>query len=96
MSECSGADCPCQPADKVGVCEGQECGKTFYKEELTAYRFGHYNHPDGHKEPISLQLCPGCLIKKNGISGVTRDRMKVGRNEPCPCASGKKYKKCCA
>ena len=19
----------------------------------------------------------------------------VGRNEPCPCASGKKYKKCC-
>jgi SWIM/SEC-C metal-binding protein len=21
---------------------------------------------------------------------------KVGRNEPCPCDSGKKYKKCCA
>ncbi|MEW6664997.1 MAG: PBPRA1643 family SWIM/SEC-C metal-binding motif protein [Thermodesulfobacteriota bacterium] len=21
--------------------------------------------------------------------------MKVGRNEPCPCGSGKKYKKCC-
>ena len=20
---------------------------------------------------------------------------KVGRNEPCPCGSGKKYKKCC-
>jgi len=20
---------------------------------------------------------------------------KVGRNEPCPCASGKKFKKCC-
>lgn len=20
---------------------------------------------------------------------------KVGRNEPCPCKSGKKYKKCC-
>ena len=20
---------------------------------------------------------------------------KVGRNEPCPCESGKKYKKCC-
>lgn len=24
------------------------------------------------------------------ISGTT-----VGRNEPCPCGSGKKYKKCC-
>ena len=23
------------------------------------------------------------------------DVMKVGRNDPCPCGSGKKYKKCC-
>ena len=22
-------------------------------------------------------------------------RIKVGRNDPCPCGSGKKYKKCC-
>ncbi|MBE0503378.1 MAG: preprotein translocase subunit SecA [Desulfuromonadales bacterium] len=26
---------------------------------------------------------------------VTRDEDKVGRNEMCPCGSGKKYKKCC-
>ena len=25
----------------------------------------------------------------------TREHPKVGRNEPCPCGSGKKYKKCC-
>jgi preprotein translocase subunit SecA len=25
---------------------------------------------------------------------VTRDEPKVGRNDPCPCGSGKKYKKC--
>jgi preprotein translocase subunit SecA len=25
---------------------------------------------------------------------VTRDAPKVGRNEPCPCGSGKKYKHC--
>ena len=25
----------------------------------------------------------------------TRDAPKVGRNDPCPCGSGKKYKKCC-
>jgi preprotein translocase subunit SecA len=25
---------------------------------------------------------------------VTRSMPKVGRNEPCPCGSGKKYKKC--
>jgi preprotein translocase subunit SecA len=26
---------------------------------------------------------------------VTRKSEKVGRNDPCPCGSGKKYKKCC-
>jgi len=26
---------------------------------------------------------------------VARDEEKVGRNDPCPCGSGKKYKKCC-
>jgi len=26
---------------------------------------------------------------------VTRKDKKVGRNDPCPCGSGKKYKKCC-
>ncbi|MFN2257133.1 MAG: preprotein translocase subunit SecA [Desulfuromonadaceae bacterium] len=26
---------------------------------------------------------------------VVRDENKVGRNDPCPCGSGKKYKKCC-
>ena len=25
---------------------------------------------------------------------VRRDQPKVGRNDPCPCGSGKKYKKC--
>src|SRR6478735_5830058 len=25
---------------------------------------------------------------------VRRDKPKVGRNDPCPCGSGKKYKKC--
>jgi preprotein translocase subunit SecA len=24
-----------------------------------------------------------------------RDGQKVGRNDPCPCGSGRKYKKCC-
>ena len=26
---------------------------------------------------------------------IKRDAPKVGRNEPCPCGSGKKYKHCC-
>ena len=29
------------------------------------------------------------------IEQFRRDQPKVGRNEPCPCGSGKKFKKCC-
>ena len=29
------------------------------------------------------------IIRKPAVS------KKVGRNDPCPCGSGKKYKKCC-
>ena len=28
-------------------------------------------------------------------SQAKRSSSKVGRNEPCPCGSGKKYKRCC-
>ncbi len=29
------------------------------------------------------------------VTTVRREGRKIGRNEPCPCGSGKKYKKCC-
>ena len=29
------------------------------------------------------------------VSQVQRTAPKIGRNDPCPCGSGKKYKKCC-
>jgi len=29
------------------------------------------------------------------VKTIKLDRPKVGRNDPCPCGSGKKYKKCC-
>ena len=33
--------------------------------------------------------------KKNNNSPYIRTGKKVGRNDPCPCGSGKKYKQCC-
>lgn len=35
------------------------------------------------------------LYKEQKESGTIRKEKKVGRNDPCPCGSGKKYKKCC-
>ena len=34
-------------------------------------------------------------FSKNEIIGSKTKKEKVGRNDPCPCGSGKKYKKCC-
>ena len=57
------------------------------------------------KESPQLQTAkpvPQRVTLSRGESGevskaptVKREGKKVGRNEPCPCGSGKKYKKCC-
>lgn len=35
------------------------------------------------------------IAKNYKDSKTVRNENKVGRNDPCPCGSGKKYKKCC-
>ena len=35
------------------------------------------------------------LYREQKASGTIRREKKIGRNDPCPCGSGKKYKKCC-
>ncbi|OYO76143.1 hypothetical protein CG709_16065 [Lachnotalea glycerini] len=41
--------------------------------------------PEKRKELYKTQKASGTIVKGH----------KVGRNDPCPCGSGKKYKKCC-
>jgi preprotein translocase subunit SecA len=45
--------------------------------------------PDGEAPPLGAQTMGAGV----GAS-VTRGEPKVGRNDPCPCGSGKKYKQC--
>ena len=49
-----------------------------------------------HHETSTFKKQDGVWYYVDGIMG-QRPRVapKVGRNEPCPCGSGKKYKKCC-
>ena len=35
------------------------------------------------------------FYKEQKESTTIRKPKKIGRNDPCPCGSGKKYKKCC-
>ena len=34
-------------------------------------------------------------VRASDTFGTVRRAYKIGRNEPCPCGSGKKYKRCC-
>lgn len=52
------------------------------------------NHQEGALEERSR------FLQEDGrwyyVDGAMNDRTaKVGRNDPCPCGSGKKFKKCC-
>lgn len=46
------------------------------------------------RRPSSLYYSHGTNFASSGSLHVKK-KEKVGRNEPCPCGSGKKYKKCC-
>lgn len=44
------------------------------------------SYPDPAHSDLTPSFTTGTIV---------RETRKVGRNEPCPCGSGKKYKKCC-
>ena len=51
------------------------------------------------KEEFSDEAAPRIQPQTSGLSSVYQPLIipqpKIGRNDPCPCGSGKKYKKCC-
>jgi preprotein translocase subunit SecA len=51
--------------------------------------FGRPSTPSGHESPQPARTGGDDVIKT-----FKHDAPKVGRNDPCPCGSGKKYKKC--
>ena len=48
---------------------------------------------DGKTPADLLDADPGLAPSK--VETYRRDEPRIGRNDPCPCGSGKKYKKCC-
>jgi SEC-C motif-containing protein len=53
---------------------------------------------EDHHEKAEFERRDGSWVYVEGEiipETVTREGPKVGRNDPCPCGSGKKYKKCC-
>ena len=47
------------------------------------------------RQVASLQATSGPITGDVSVDDHPVANAKVGRNAPCPCGSGKKYKKCC-
>ena len=54
--------------------------------------FDHHEIATFEKIDNEWRFIDGKII---GPAPVRREEPKIGRNDPCPCGSGKKYKKCC-
>jgi len=63
-------------------------------EEYSALRSGPV--PDANEVPDKMGI-PKAMpdTRPNKEETYKRESPKVGRNDPCPCGSGRKYKKCC-
>ncbi|MFT3923365.1 MAG: YchJ family protein [Myxococcales bacterium] len=77
--------------------EGGPEDDTGYVEFIARYGMDGVDHV--HHERSRFRRIDGRWYFINGqkVGGATvrNDKPKVGRNDPCPCGSGKKFKKCC-
>ena len=74
-----------------------EPGATHGTVEFVA-RYRYQGKALAHHELGSFRLAEGRWLYVDGVvnpKAAPRSAARVGRNDPCPCGSGKKYKKCC-
>ena len=50
---------------------------------------------DENGNPLQMQMPEEVEEDSEPQIPYQRESAKIGRNDPCPCGSGKKYKKCC-
>ena len=73
--------------------ESDDKGVVEFVARYTVKNKGNHHHERStfDKKDGKWWFTDGKLINDT----VKRESRKVGRNEPCPCGSGKKFKKCC-
>jgi hypothetical protein len=68
--------------------------ESFGLDEKTADLFRKYLQTGKLKE-LEEESSEPIALPPQSIKPYRREQPKVGRNDPCPCGGGKKYKKCC-
>lgn len=64
------------------------------EQKLRAQQAVKYIHNDAKAPTEAAQAPARRLVSDSAEQPFVRDGKKVGRNEPCPCGSGKKFKQC--
>ena len=80
----------------LNVIDGKEDDGEGSVEFIATYsqndeKIEHHELATFRKEAGTWTFVDGRMLNKP----FRRDQPKIGRNDPCPCGSGKKYKKCC-
>ena len=57
--------------------------------------FWHWKQQPINEARAKANASPMASRRQGDSVQVVRTSPKVGRNDPCPCGSGKKYKQCC-
>ncbi len=86
----------------LGMFSDRKLAKAFYQEIAVASSDSFEDYvarmldmfEDAMKQYAHLGRCIQTALSEQASEPVIR-KAKTGRNEPCPCGSGKKYKKCC-
>lgn len=58
----------------------------------------HRSHVKGNERTSVIGDADGGFageLLPQGLGQTSKPQKKIGRNAPCPCGSGKKYKRCC-
>lgn len=63
--------------------------------QLIDVDFEYYSQDDIPKEQIEDLRQKAGILKTDRINRAKQTSGEIGRNDPCPCGSGLKYKKCC-
>ena len=71
---------------------------SFIHDEFEQFGLPENDESEAERVPAANVLQPNQTPVQEGSEGNpqnARVKTKIGRNDPCPCGSGKKYKKCC-
>ena len=85
----------CCALDEAAIVRELRHGHHYLDDAAQSMSWQAQFHPDGGDDGFDDEFPPDEDFADFLPETYIRPEPKIGRNDPCPCGSGKKYKKCC-